>query len=377
MKKIIGKVTKAGYQNVAKPVLFKLHPDGVHKLLVRTSRIVQKTPLSHALKIWSYQHPALSQELMGLTFRNPVGLSAGFDKNVQLAPTMKAVGYGFMTGGSVTAKECDGNPHPWFYRLPKTKSLVVYAGLPNHGILKISHYIAKYPRNMFNNFPLVVSVAKTNNKENASDQEAIEDYCTSLRLLEDRNLCQMYEINISCPNTYGGEPFNDPERLDTLLTAVDNLALTRPVTIKMPIDLLWKDFSALLDVVIQHDVQAVTIGNLLKNRKNAGLKDDLPDDVKGGLSGVPTRDIATEHIRNTYRSYGHLLKIIGVGGIFSADDAYQKIRAGASLVDLITGMIFEGPQLIGQINRDLAVLLERDGYKNISEAVGVDVKISN
>lgn len=309
---------------------------------------------------------------MGLTFRNPIGLSAGFDKNVQMTPTMKRVGFGFETGGSVTAKECDGNPHPWFHRLPNSKSLVVHAGLPNHGILKISHYLAKYPRKMFREFPLVVSVAKTNNKENASDEEAIEDYCTSLRLLEDRNLCQMYEINISCPNTYGGEPFTDPVRLEQLLTRVDELKLTRPVTIKMPIDHTWKEFSALLDVIIQHDVQAVTIGNLLKDRKRAGLKDKLAKGIKGSLSGAPTRDVSTAHIRNTYREYGHLLKIIGVGGVFTAEDAYEKIRAGASLVGMITGMIFEGPQVVGQINRDLVKLLERDGYKSVADAVGAD-----
>lgn len=373
MKKVIGKATKGAYRRIAKPILFKMHPDSVHSGLVKTSRVIQKTPLvRHAPRLWSYQDDRLRQELMGLTFRNPIGLSAGFDKNVQMAPTMNSVGFGFMTGGSVTAKECDGNPHPWFYRLPATKSLVVHAGLPNHGILKVSRYLAKYPRKMFREFPLVVSVAKTNNKENASDDEAIEDYCTSLRILEDRNLCQMYEINISCPNTYGGEPFTDPVRLEQLLTRVDELKLTRPVTIKMPIDHSWKEFSALLDVIIQHDVQAVTIGNLLKDRKRADLKDKLAKGVKGSLSGAPTRDVSTAHIRNTYREYGHLLKIIGVGGVFTAEDAYEKIRAGASLIGMITGMIFEGPQVVGQLNRDLAKLLEKDGFASVSEAVGKD-----
>ncbi len=375
MKKIISSATRVGYRKLAKPVMFRIHPDNVHKGLVRTSRLTQRTPgVKYLPRLWSYQHEALTQDVFGLKFRNPVGLSAGFDKNVQMAPTMKSVGFGFMTGGSVTARECDGNPHPWFHRLPKSKSLVVYAGLPNHGILKIAHYIAKYPRKMFREFPLIVSVAKTNSKENASDDEAIEDYCTSLRILEDRNLCQMYEINISCPNTYGGEPFTDPARLEQLLTRVDELRLTRPVTIKMPIDHSWKDFSALLDVIIQHDVQGVTIGNLLKDRAKANLTDELAKSVKGNLSGVPTRDVSTEHIRRTYREYGHLLKIIGVGGVFCAEDAYEKIRAGASLVGMITGMIFEGPQVVGQINRDLVKLLEKDGFASVTEAVGADQK---
>lgn len=371
---MIRRATAVAYKKVAKPLLFRRHPDTVHADIVRLGKLVP-----HMLGVrliprtWAYHNSKyLRQTLMGVSFRNPVGLAAGFDKNIELAPLMKSVGFGFMTGGSVTAVACDGNPRPWFHRLPLSKSLVVHAGLPNVGVRRVVETITQYPRQLFADFPLVVSVAKTNAEFTAIDEVAVDDYCASLTRLEGSSLVALYELNISCPNTYGGEPFTDAGRLDELLRRVDQLKLTRPMVVKMPIGLSWSHTSALLDVIVRHDVAGVTIGNLLRDRHQAALNDELDDDTKGSLSGLPTRDISTELIRKTYRKYGEKLVIIGVGGIFSAEDAYAKIRAGASLVELITGMIFEGPQLIGEINHDLVELLERDGFTHISQAVGVD-----
>lgn len=370
--RVARKVAGTGYRRVVKPFLFRHKPDAVHAALVRTVRIMQLLPLVRsAPQVWRYHHPMLEQVVLGIRFRNPVGLAAGFDKNLEMIPLMKRVGFGYMTGGSITAKPCDGNPKPWFYRLANSKSLVVHAGLPNPGVLRAVHAIARHRARLFDDFPLVISVAKTNSPESRDDIEAVEDYATSLKLLDDRQACQMYEINISCPNAYGGQPFTTPARLEQLLARVDELALSRPIVLKMPIDLEWHEFEALAMVAARHPgVKGLTIGNLLKDRSRADLHDVLPDDVKGGLSGRVTRDISTDLIRATYSRFGDRFVIIGVGGVASAQDAYEKICAGATMVQLITAMIFEGPQVVGDINSGLVELLRADGYTTISEAIG-------
>lgn len=368
-------LTRFGYIHVFKPLLFRATPDTVHARLLQMSATRQRLSWSDAIvrSVWAFQDTErLRQSIGGVTFNNPVGLSAGFDKNIEMAPTMKAVGFGFMTGGSVTFRQCDGNARPWFYRLPRQKSLVVHVGLANEGAGQVRQRLHTYTLSTFDEFPLVVSVAKTNSPQNCNDQEAIADYAGSLTILRDTPNISVFEINISCPNTYGGEPFTTPQRLEPLLMAIDALDIHKPIWVKMPLNLAWLDFKKLLEVIAKHNVQAVTIGNLSKDRSGIPST-ELPAEVAGNLSGLPTQALSDDLIRRTYEEYGKRLTIIGVGGIFSAEDAYRKICNGASLVALITGMIFEGPQLIGQINHDLVKLLKEDGFKNISEAVGSKV----
>ena len=277
-----------------------------------------------------------------------------------------------MEGGSLTFNKCEGNPRPWFHRLPKTQSLVVYAGLANNGVKAIIKTLNSYPSDTFKGFPLNISIAKTNSKKTCTDKEAISDYIGSMELLQKARWGDIYTLNISCPNVYGGEPFTTPDRLEALLHEVDQLNLKQPLFIKMPSHLAWKEFNILLKVADRHTVQGLTISNLAKERGQAKLMDPLPETIKGNLSGKPTWDLSNNLIRQTYKKYGKRFVIIGVGGIFSAEDAYTKIKLGATLVELITGMIFEGPQLIGQINRGLVKLLEQDGYHTVSEAIGVE-----
>ena len=374
LRHAVRRTTRAVYQNISKPILFLQHPDVVHRRLMRMAKTVQRIPgLRDAPMLWSHRSRRLEQEVAGITFKNPIGLSAGFDKNIKIPRMIQNIGFGFMIGGSITAQPCAGNPKPWFYRLPKSKSLVVHAGLPNDGAQAIVERLKRQSTRQFDDFPLSVSVAKTNTPECATDEQAIADYCQSLALLEKHAVCQLYEINISCPNTFGGEPFTTPARLESLLSAVDALRLSKPLFVKMPISIPWREFRELLEIVVTHNVQGVTIGNLLKGRARANLSEDLPVSVMGGLSGAPTRDISTELIRRTYETHGDRLVIIGVGGVFSASDAYEKIKAGASLVGLITGLIFEGPQLVGEINVGLEKLLKKDGHASIADAVGSDV----
>lgn len=373
MKHVVRSISGAGYRHAVKPLLFRRAPDLVHDDILRIGSRVQNTLFVKDLpRLWSHQGTSLQQTIAGVRFTNPVGLAAGFDKNIEIAPLVKSLGFGFTTGGSVTARPCKGNAKPWFHRLPKDKSLVVHAGLPNKGVESIAQRIETYPQSTFQNFPLIVSVAKTNDETSADEAEAIEDYCLSLQRLEKTMVISMYEINISCPNTHGGEPFTTPEKLERLLVRIDTLQLTRPIVIKMPISLTWEKTARLLDVIIKHRIVGVTIGNLQKDRSQVQLHGELTDDTPGGLSGLPTQKRSTMYIRKAHQGYGDKLIIIGAGGIFSADDAYEKIRAGASLVELITGMIYEGPQVIGDINSNLEKLLQKDGFTSVADAVGVD-----
>lgn len=376
MQIFISNVTEKCYQKVAKPLLFMQKPDSVHERLliigtkIQNIRVVQN--IIHFSLAYS-NNSYLRQKVLGIQFINPVGLSAGFDKNFELLPLLKSVGFGFMEGGSLTFEPCIGNPKPWFYRLPKTKSLVVNAGLANEGVKTIIKRIMLYPKSTFDNFPINISVAKTNSKQASSETDAIEDYLGSLIQIKKSGVGDIITLNISCPNTYGGEPFTSPSRLEHLLKQVDRLHINKPIFIKMPSDLNWTEFDKLLQVVIKHQISGLTISNLAKDRGQIKLMDPLPKSVKGNLSGKPTWDLSNNLIKQTYQKYGDRFIIIGVGGIFSAEDAYTKIKLGASLVELITGIIFEGPQLVGRINYDLVKLLKKDGYKSVHEAIGSDL----
>ena len=372
--KAVRKVTQKGYKHVVKPVLFKRKPDSVHKHMIKMAKLVGNVPGVRSLpRLWSYQNEKyLEQTVGGLLIRNPVGLSAGFDKGIETPRIMRAVGFGFMTGGSVTWGQYKGNEGDWFFRLPKTQSLVVNAGLPSEGTEVIVHRVSKYPGAVFHKFPLVVSVAKTNSERTANDTDGIRDYAASMAMFDAESNVAAMEINISCPNAFGGEAFTTPERLEALLSTVDALALAKPIFIKMPISLSKEQFLALTDVAAAHRITGLTIGNLRKDRQNVQLKDELPQGVNGNLSGAPNREISTDLVRETYRRHGKKMILIGVGGIFTAEHAYEKIRAGATLTEMITGVIFEGPQVVGEINAGLVELLKRDGYSNISEAIGVD-----
>ena len=372
------RLSASAYRHIIKPILFKQNPDSVHARMLRSGSVVQKLSLVTHLtnSHLAYKNNAmLGQKLAGIDFINPVGLAAGLDKNFEITTMLKAIGFGFMEGGSVTLHECAGNAKPWFYRLPKSKSLVVNVGLANHGIEQVIKRIKSYSDNLLHDFTLNISVAKTNSIEAASDKEAIADYVGSLQAIKTAGVGQMVTLNVSCPNAYGGEPFTTPDRLGNLLTAVDAVNLDQPVFIKLPCDLPWKTFHSLLQVADNHNITGLTISNLAKDRSAMKLQDKLPDSIKGNLSGKPTWELSNNLIRQTYEIYADRFIIIGVGGIFTAEDAYVKIKLGASLVELVTGLIFEGPQLIGEINKGLVELLHRDGFSNISQAIGVDVKL--
>lgn len=361
------------YKSLVKPILFLFTPDFVHSAIVRCGKVVQAiAPVRWLLrKLWRRDHGMLSQNVQGVDLANPVGLSAGFDKNIELMPLMKSVGFGFETGGSVTLGTRRGNDRPWFFRLPRTESIVVHAGLANKGMVNIRKSAIRGSKRS-KGMPLFISVAVVAKTAKETHHDAIIDAKNTTLYILQRNLAQAVEINISCPNAGDDQPFTQPELLEQLLVELDKLDRSVPFFIKMPQVSSLKHFDALLGVIVKHNIQGITIANLVKDRQSVKIADELPETVLGGLSGAPTRQRSTAMVHYAYKKYGQKLTIIGVGGVFTAEHAYEKIRAGASLVGLVTGVIFEGPRVVGRINQGLVELLKRDGFSSITEAVGAD-----
>ena len=232
----------------------------------------------------------------------------------------------------------------------------------------------QYKKEINRKIPLFISIAVVARSQDSTEADIIKDVCETVSLVSGSGLAKAVEINISCPNIDDNQPFTYPDKLDNLLSQLDKISADMPIFIKMPNLVDFVRFGLILDIISKHKINGVTISNLVKDRNNISLKDKLPESVKGGLSGNPCRDRSLDLIKFTYEKYGDRLLIIGVGGIFNAEDAYLKIRAGSSLVALITGLIFEGPQLVGDINHGLDKLLKRDGFSSLTEAIGIDVK---
>lgn len=358
------------YRRISKPIFFKMDPENVHDRIKSIGHLLGKFQFTRLITriVFKYRSSRLEQTIAGLKFENPIGLSAGFDKNADLLNILPDVGFGFAEIGSVTNKPYEGNPKPRLYRLPKSKALVVYYGLMNLGVEKI---VPRFKKAVRTNSIRGISIAKTNADFTSTEAGGIQDYYDCIKYLESESVGDFYTINISCPNTFGGEPFTTKDKLERLLSKIDELEIKKPVFIKMPINLPIEEFDLLLRVAVKHNVTGIVIGNLTKVRDPELIKDEIPEHVKGGISGIPTQKLSNELISYSYKHYKEKLIIIGVGGVFSAADAYEKIKRGASLIQLITGMIYQGPQLIGQINKEMVKLLDADGFQNISQAIGV------
>ena len=355
------------YKHILKKIFFLFDPEKVHDHMVQVGKFLGKFSFTRKLtrSFFVFEDPSLVQTIQGITFKNPIGLSAGFDKNAELTDILPEVGFGFVELGSITAKACPGNSKPRLWRLPRSKSLAVYYGLKNDGC-KVIHNRLKQ-KNL--KIPVGISIAKTNCAETVDIVSGVKDYVESYITMSDIGAYDT--INISCPNAYGGQPFTDKKSLNLLLLELTKHRNRKPLFLKISPDLSLAQVEDILELVVYYKVDGVICSNLTKNRTNKKILDhNIPD--QGGLSGKVVDEMSNNHISLIYRKTQGKLCIIGVGGVFSAQDAYKKIRLGASLVQLITGMIYEGPQLIGKINQDLVDLLTRDGFKNISEAVGAD-----
>ena len=374
MIRIASSLTSFTYQNILKPLLFQVDPEIVHELMTDFGEFcgTSQPVRSVFVHTYAFTHPSLTQKLHGIVFTNPVGLAAGFDYRAQLTQILPAVGFGFGTVGTITNSPYEGNPKPRLGRLPKSKSLLVNKGFKNAGAEAV---IKKVSQRKFH-YPVGISIGRTNSQLLTTQKQSIADILEAFSLFEASHIKHAYyELNISCPNLFGKVTFYPAKNLHELLREIDQLKISRPVFIKMPISESDNATQKMLEVIVKHKINGVIFGNLQKNRHDQSVDKHEAVNIsilKGYLSGKPTWQRSNELIRLAYNQYGKKLTIIGCGGIFSAEDAYTKIKLGASLVQLITGMVYQGPALIGQINYGLVKLLKQDGLKSISEAVGTE-----
>lgn len=359
-----------------RPVLFRLNAERAHQLGVAAARVSQRI-FPFALRgFLDWDSRSLSINVLGQTFPNPVGLAAGFDKNGRTVRFWQLVGAGHVEIGSVSARRSKGNPRPRAFRLPEDEALVNRMGLNNQGAARVARRLARLPKARA---PLGINLVKTNDPRIEGEQ-AIADFVESFRLLAP--LAGYVTLNLSCPNTSEGKTFEDPNTLDDLLEAIfqarAEVASGVPILLKLSPPLsdrvvLDSAVDEIVTVGLAHGVAGFVATNTCPDRE--GLETD-PDVLAaigaGGLSGPPLENRSTRMVRYLYRRTAGLVPIIGVGGIASAEQAYRKIRAGASLVQLYTGFVYHGPGLVREIKIGLSDMLARDGFGRLADAVGVD-----
>lgn len=338
------------YDVALRPILFKCDPETVHDVFVTVGEFMGRSAPTRALVsfLYEYRGPYIGKTVDGISYQIPILLSAGFDPDARLTQILKSVSFGGEEAGSTTALPCEGNQRPRLARLIRNRSIVVYKGLRNNGVDALIKRLKRARR--IPQYVIGVSIARTNVLASSIDVEAgIADYVESFKKLNAKNIGDYYTINISCPNTFDGETFTDPSLLSRLLPRLRAVPCTKPVYVKMPINLKWDEFARLLDICDENGVNGVIIGNLNKNYADLDHPEDAPNEFRGGLSGKPCFMLANELIRKTRVKYGKRFTIIGVGGIFTPEDAMEKFRAGSDLIMLVSGMIFEGPGLMKRI----------------------------
>ncbi len=354
-KLLLFKFIHWGYTTLVKPLFFLMDAEDAHNSCTRFGIMLGKLGITRTMTkiVFSFTHPANKKVFNGITFPNQVGLAAGFDYNGQLTGILPDLGMGFHTIGTVTYLPYEGNQKPRLGRFLESKSLLVNKGLKSLGAIAIAKNLAGIQFRV----PTGISIASTNKHFN-SDTEQILDIVKTFTIFENSNVQHSYyELNISCPNTFGGEPYTTPQRLAVLLRAIEKLHITKPIYVKMPIDQSKKETLELLNIIDTHTIAGVIFGNLTKDKSNPDVTQNERErwkTVKGNLSGKPTWQRSNDLVELTRRNFGKRFTIIGTGGIFTGADAVHKTELGADLIQLITGMIFEGPQTIGEINLRLA-----------------------
>jgi dihydroorotate dehydrogenase len=305
--------------------------------------------------------PALAVQALGLSFRNPIGLAAGFDKDATAVLALLRLGFGFVEAGTVTPRPQAGNPRPRLFRLTEDRAVINRMGFNNAGL---DSYLARL-RDLPRPLPGVLGANVGVNKEGADPERDYPMLCRAVAPLAD-----YVTINISSPNTPGLRDLQGEERLAAILAAVAPRRLGKPVLVKLAPDLADDALGPIVEVCVNAGVAGLIVSNTTLARP-ATLRS--PHRIQaGGLSGAPLLARSTEMLREAHRLARGRLVLIGAGGVASGEDAYAKIRAGASLVQLYTGFAFGGPALIARIKRALTQCLARDGFATVAEAVGVD-----
>jgi dihydroorotate dehydrogenase len=362
-----------------RPLLFRLEPETAHRLVFRALGLLQLVAERGVLRMGE-PDAALAQRLWGLEFANPVGLAAGLDKNAELPHVWAALGFGFAELGTVTAEAQSGNPAPRLFRLVDDRALINRLGFNNRGAAAVAARLSVRLRQRRPPIPLGINLGKS---RVTALEDAPDDYRRSLRALFP--LADYVVVNVSSPNTPGLRDLQSGGQLARLLSVLreENAQLAtiagsspRPILVKVAPDLTDDELGSLVTSARREGAAGFVATNTTLERPGLRTPAALASE-SGGLSGAPLRARSTAVVRALYRMAGPDLPIIGTGGIFTADDAYEKIRAGASLVQLYTGFVYEGPALPRMLCRGLAERLRRDGFSHLREAVGAESRIQN
>ncbi|MDH5751715.1 MAG: quinone-dependent dihydroorotate dehydrogenase [Deltaproteobacteria bacterium] len=356
-----------------KPLLFRTDPEWAHETITaaaaRAASVPGAGPLMRAL--FGGEHASLRTSLWGLDFPSPLGLAAGFDKNATLLPLMTRLGFGLVEVGTVTPRPQDGNPRPRLFRLPRDQALINRMGFNNLGLEQLAGRLEKFRRNASADGPQVgVNIGKN---FDTPLEKATGDYLACLRGVY--SLASYIAVNVSSPNTPGLRQLQTRAALEEMVRALvaERTALVSsgaphvPMLVKLAPDVSGDELEDMARVAVENGLEGLIATNTTIARE--GLR-DANAGQQGGLSGRPLHHRALETVAALHRLAGDRLVIVGAGGVFDARDAYDFILAGASLVQLYTGLVYRGPGLPGRIKRGLAGFLERDGFASVSQAVG-------
>ncbi|GJD10428.1 Dihydroorotate dehydrogenase (quinone), mitochondrial [Galdieria sulphuraria] len=362
------------YEPVLKPALQLLDPESAHDFAIFAAKhgLVPKDKG----KDWS----GLACEVWGRQFENPIGLAAGFDKHGDCVDAMLSAGFGFVEVGSVTPEPQEGNPKPRIFRLEKDRAVINRCGFNSVGSSVVSERLRKRLVHIHAAQPGVVGVNLGKNKDT---EDAKLDYEKGVVAFAD--IADYLVINISSPNTPNLRNLQQKNQLADLLEhviAIRDATLKElspkgrpPILVKISPDLTDEELADIVTTCMRLSVDGIVISNTTIQRPH-GLLEQQVAMQEGGLSGPPLKNISTSIIQKVYRMTNGRLVIVGVGGVSSAEDAYDKIRAGASLIELYTALAYEGPALIRKIKIGLSELLQRDGFQSVQEAIGKDVFVS-
>jgi dihydroorotate dehydrogenase len=328
-----------------------LDPETAHGLAITA---LKHAPIGRA----AADDPVLATRIAGLELTNPVGLAAGLDKNAEALGGLARLGFGFLESGSVTPRPQSGNPKPRLFRLSEDRAIINRMGFNNAGLEPFAGRLARRPR---------ATVVGANLGANKDTEDRAADYVAGLRRLD--GLADYFTVNISSPNTPGLRALQGREALDDLLGRIaEARPSAAPVFLKIAPDLTAAEIAMIVEAALAHGIDALIVSNTTLDRP-AGLRSRDRGEA-GGLSGAPLGDRALAALRDAAEAAGGRLPLIGVGGIGTGAEAYERIRAGATAVQIYSALIYEGPGLVGRIKRDLATLLRRDGFSSAAEAVG-------
>lgn len=347
---------------MAKKILFLLDPENAHGVINCCLRVVEKVPfLQHIMaKFYRVSHPSLVQNIFGKTFENPVGLGAGFDKNSDHIETIGALGFGFTEVGTITPLPQDGNPKPRLFRLIEERSIQNAMGFNNKGMEHTAKILSKYKNSIF---PIGINIGKN---KITSEADALGDYEKLIKHLGDFG--DYMVINISSPNTPGLRNLQNEEFISSLFEMAKKLT-KKPILLKIAPDMSNKEAINLCKIAISAGASGIIATNTTVDYSLTPNAKDF-----GGISG----ELLKVKSRNLFKAigkefYGKTI-LISVGGIDSAKEAYERIKDGATLIQVYSMLIYEGPSLIKNINDGLVELLKADGFTNISQAIGVNCK---